>query len=129
MQWEKLEDYIDVYVTYKLFNGFQYNTFVYVAETDKTRKFWISASSGKKRKEFFKFEDKENKSLGGIKALLWIKEAMLSFPSYFFRDDGKKEYICIEWADSKRRDIYERLKSEGFMFMIENKKKILIKKL
>ena len=76
------------------------------------------------------FEDKENKSLGGIRALFWIKEAMYDFPEFYSNYvDGRNQYICIGWADSRRRDIYARLQKEGFTFTMEWGKKVLMKKL
>jgi len=130
MEWVKDPKYTNVWYTTKKFGKYQYNVLIIPQETDKSVKYWIHVSSGKKRKEFEIFEDKENKSLGGIRALFWIKEAMYDFPKYFFKYVGNRtEYICIGWADSRRRNIYQRLQKEGFQFMIENRNKILIKKL
>ena len=132
MNWIKDPKYINTYYTTEKFNGYQYNVLVIVEETDKSIKYWIHASSGKKRKEFEIFEDKENKSLGGIRALFFIKEAMFDFPRYFKerRYVGNKTcYLCVGWADNRRRKIYQRLDKEGFQFMIEDGRKILMKKL
>lgn len=132
MEWTKDPLYINTYYTTEKFNGYQYNVLVITEETDKSVKYWVHTSSGKKRKEFEIFEDKENKSLGGIRALFWIKEAMYDFPIYFnkLRNLGnKREYLCIGWADTRRRNIYQRLEKEGFQFMIERGQKILMKKL
>lgn len=129
MEWTKYEDFTNVYVTSKIFNGYQYNVIITVMDKAKSIKYWVAASSGKKRREFEIFEDKEFKSLGGIKALFWIKEAILDFPSFYRNPYKKTEYICIGWADNRRRDIYERLKKEGFNFAMEQGSKILIKKL
>lgn len=132
MNWIKDPKYINTYYTTEKFNGYQYNCLVIVEETDKSIKYWIHASSGKKRKEFEIFEDKENKSLGGIRALFFIKEAMFDFPRYFKerRSVGNKTcYLCVGWADNRRRNIYQRLEKEGFQFMIERGQKILMKKL
>ena len=92
--------------------------------------YWVHVSSGKKRKEFEIFEEKESKSLGGIRALFWVREAMYDFPKYFSnRVRNRTEYLCIGWADSRRRNIYQRLEKEGFLFMVDNGNKILMKKL
>lgn len=130
MEWTKDKDYTNTYHTTKKFNGYQYNVFIIVEDNTKSVKYWVSVSSGKKRVEFEIFEDKENKSLGGIRALFWIKEAMYDFPKFYSkRVDGRNEYICIGWADSRRRDIYARLQKEGFTFTMEWNKKVLMKKL
>lgn len=132
MEWTKDPQYINTYYTTEKFNGYQYNVIVITEETDKSIKYWIHASSGKKRREFEIFEDKENKSLGGIKALFWIKDAMLDFPRYFSERRnlwGKTVYLMIGWSDSRRRNIYQRLEKEGFRFGTYEGKKILIKKL
>ena len=132
MDWMKDKNYTNVWITTKSFNGYQYNVIVIPDITDKTVKYWIHASSGKKRKEFEIFEDKKNKSLGGIRALFFIRDAMYDFPKYFRNTsniEGKKEYLMIGWADSRRRDIYQRLEKEGFQFMMDGGNKILMKKL
>jgi len=132
MDWIKDPQYTNTYYTTKKFNGYQYNVLIITEETDKSFKYWIHVSSGKKRKEFEIFEDKENKSLGGIRALFWIKEAMFDFYNYITKRrslDNKAVYICVGWADNRRRNIYQRLEKEGFKFSMENGKKILIKRL
>ena len=130
MEWTKDPKYTNVWYTTKKFGKYQYNVLVIPEQTDKSIKYWIHVSSGKKRKEFEIFEDKENKSLGGIRALFWIKEAMYDFPKYFSnRVRGRTEYLMIGWADSRRRNIYQRLEKEGFQFMVDNGNKILMKKL
>ena len=132
MKWIKDPQYTNTYYITKKFNSYQYNALVITEETNKSVKYWFQVSSGKKRKEFEIFEDKENKSLGGIRALFWLKDAMYDFPKYFStrRNLGdKKVYICIGWADTRRRNIYARLQKEGFQFMIDDGRKILIKKL
>lgn len=118
-----------VYYACEEFNGCKYYIYFYVIQTHKSEKIWISASSGKKRKDSMVFEPKDNKSSGGLKALIWLKNAMLGFPEYFGNPLNKKQYIIIGWADTRRRDIYERLTKEGFTFAIEEKSKILMKKL
>ena len=128
MEWLKYSE--NTWYTTKKFNGYQYNVFIIVEDNAKSVKYWVSVSSGKKRSEFEIFEDKENKSLGGIRALFWIKEAMYDFPKFYSKYvDGKNEYLVIGWADSRRRDIYSRLQKEGFTFTVEWNKKVLMKKL
>lgn len=130
MDWMKDKNYTNVWITTKNFNGYQYNVLVIPEQTDKSIKYWVHVSSGKKRKEFEIFEDKEAKSLGGIRALFFIRDAMYDFPKYFSnRVRGRTEYLMIGWADSRRRNIYQRLEKEGFQFMIDNGRKILMKKL
>lgn len=132
MDWTKDSKYTNVWITTEKFNGYQYNVIVIPEQTDKSIKYWISVSSGKKRKEFEIFEDKENKSLGGIRALFWIKNAIYDFPKFYAKRIGiskLKQYLMIGWADSRRRNIYQRLQKEGFQFMIDDGNKILMKKL
>ena len=130
MDWTKDSKYTNVWTTHKDFNSYQYNVIIIPEVNRKTVRYWIHISSGKKRKDFEIFEDKENKSLGGIRALYWIREAMYDFPKYFSNRVGERtQYICIGWADSRRRDIYQRLEKEGFQFMNLESRKILIKKL
>lgn len=132
MKWSRYEQQRDTYYIIKEFNGYKYRVVVYVEKTDKSIKYWFGASSGKKRKEFDIFEDKNNKSLGGIKALFWIKECIFDFPIFYgeIRDlSNLNQYLCIQWVDNRRRDIYSRLQKEGFQFMQISREKILIKKL
>jgi len=132
MEWVKDKNYTNVWITTKKFNGYQYNVMVIPDQTYKSIKYWIHVSSGKKRKEFEIFEDKENKSLGGIRALFWIKEAMYDFPKFYEEKRGISKlnsYLMIGWADTRRRNIYQRLGKEGFQFMMDGGNKILMKKL
>lgn len=128
--WNKDKRFTNVYYKTNNFNGYQYNIIVTIEESDKTLKYWISASSGKKKRDFYVFDDKSEKSLGGIKALVWLKESMLEFPIFYKnRVYKRKEYICINWSDSRRRDIYSRLQKEGFIFMNIDGNKCLMKKI
>jgi hypothetical protein len=43
-------------------------------------------------------------------------------------NSNKKQYICVAWADSRRRDIYQRLVKEGFIFTMDDGEKILMKR-
>ena len=85
-------------------------------------------SSGKKRRDLRVFEPKETKSTGGVKALFWAKKVILEFPEYYGNPYNQKQFICVHWADSRRRNIYSRLIAEGFEFGTRENKKILIKK-
>lgn len=130
MEWIKDTKYTNVYYTSKQFNGFTYNAVMTLEESDKSVKYWFSTSSGKKRKDFEIFEEKDNKSFGGIKALLWLKDCLFNFPVFFApKLYGRTAYLVVGWADTRRRDIYARLQKEGFQFMVEGGRKILIKKL
>ena len=131
MEWNKLEKYVDCFYTSKEFNGYTYNVIISVEKTDKSVKYYVAVSSGKKRKEFDIFEEKENKSFGGISALFWIREAIYDFPDFYSRNvDGRRQYICIGWADSRRKKIYKKyLEKGGFVLMRDNNYSILMKKL
>ena len=52
MQWTKDPKYTNVWYTTKKFGKYQYNVIVIPDISDKTIKYWVHASSGKKRKEF-----------------------------------------------------------------------------
>jgi hypothetical protein len=53
---------------------------------------------------------------------------MLEFPNSTIKKySNKKQYICVAWADS-RRDIYQRLVKEGFIFTMDDGEKILMKR-
>ena len=131
MEWELKERdyYYELYTTSKEFNGDVYVASVQVYRTLKSDKFWFHVSSGKKRKHFEVFEDKEYKSHGGMKALFWIRDAMYDFPKFYKNHYNKKQYLVVGWADTRRRNIYSRLQKEGFQFMIDEGRKVLIKKL
>jgi hypothetical protein len=113
----------------EIFNGCKYYIYFDVDETFKSEKIWIYVSSGKKRKDFLIFGSKDSKSNGGIRALIWLKDAMLNFPGYFGNPLKKQQYLVIAWSDSRRRDIYQRLMNEGFVFAMESGSKVLIKKI
>jgi hypothetical protein len=129
MDWTRDRNYdYKVFTCSENFNGDTYKIMVYIEESHKSVKFYIGASSGNKRDKLEIFEEKQTKSRGGIKALLWIKSKMFEFPEYF-DSRVKNQYICISWSDNRRRNIYKRLEKEGFQFMVEDGKKILMKKL
>lgn len=120
----------EYYSLSKYFDKYEYKITVWIDESDKSLKYWFGVSSGNKRKDLEIFEEKDKKSYGGLKALLWIKNSIFEF-SNFYKNyvHGRKEYICISWADSRRRNIYERLTEYGFKFQTIYGEKILIKKL
>ena len=60
---------------------------------------------------------------------MWVKEADWNFPKFYGNPGSKKQYICILWSDSRRRDIYSRLEKYGFTFVFEGGQKILRKSL
>lgn len=133
-EWLISETHYDSFYLSEYFNGYKYTCHVWVEAGGKSFKFWFGASSGKKRKELDIFEDKDNKSLGGLKALFWLKRCVLEFSDWYSpkyirgaADNKKSKIICISWADAKRRDIYSRL--EGFSFNIIDGNKVLTKKL
>lgn len=99
MKWNKLEKYQDCFYTSKEFNGYTYNVVISVEKSDKSIKYFVAVSSGKKRKEFDIFEEKLNKSFGGIRALFWIREAVYDFPIFYARRvGGRSQYICVGGA-------------------------------
>ena len=128
--WERVKGYINLFTCTETFNGCKYVVEVQSEDRTKSIRLWVAVSSGKKRKELKIFEEKENKSLGGLKALLWIKKVVLDFPRFYkelYRTEDIKLYICISWADSRRRDIYQRLEKEGFFFRQIDGSKTLVK--
>ena len=83
----------------------------------------------KKRKLLNIFEEKIEKSFNGLKPLIIAKKIMYEFGEYY-----KKEWInygdvflCIQWSDNRRKNIYSRLLKEGFRFSKVDKKTTLIK--
>lgn len=134
MSWRRIEDpyWDEVYEMKEEFNGDVYSVFISCEHNPKSVRYWVSTSSGKKRKHREIFEEKESKSKGGIKALLWIKDKVLEFPKWYndnqCRVENKKEYICVHWTDSKRRNVYSRLQNYGFKFTVDGKYKILMKR-
>lgn len=130
MGWTEHKDYYRVYESSKVFNGCKYVIIIDIEMKEKSTRFWVAVTSGKKRSQRDQFEHKRDKSIGGMKALFWLRDEMLTFPAFFekrYISRGLPMHICIEWADSRRRDIYERLRKEGFYFMNIDGKKILIK--
>lgn len=130
MEWIRDRSYdYKVFKCSETFEGYVYTIMIYVEEVEfKSVKFHIGVSSGKKRKHREIFEHKEYKSKGGLKALMWLKDKTLEFPEYY-DSKIKNQYICIGWADSRRRDIYKRLEKYGFQFTFNEGEKILMKKL
>lgn len=132
--WEilKEEGYYDRYYKIKRFNNTDYKVDIMVEDLTKSIKMWIGASSGSKRKQIDSYQVDDVIRLGGVSALLWIKSEIFSFPKYYENKykTNKKIYLCIEWSDNRRRDIYSRsLLKEGFRFSMQDNKKILMKKI
>ena len=132
--WKMDLQYENAFSIYKKFNSTFYKLTTQLQYHGKTIKYWVFLSSGKKRKEFNYYENKPNKSDGGIKALLWAKEKIFSFHEFFISNycignEVKNFYICLKWADSKRRNVYSRLIKYGFYFMYDEGEKILMKKI
>ena len=130
MEWNKLDGYTNVFYKLNKFNGCMYKISITIEETGKSIRMWVDVSSGKKRRHLDIFEEKDDKSYGGIKALMWLKQTMLGFPEWFksnYNTEDVKLYICIAWSDSRRRDIYSRLEKEGFFFKKIDRCKVLVK--
>lgn len=132
-EWHRSKVTRDIYYCERTFNGCTYRVTIYVENWIKSVKFHCGASSGRKRKDLEVFLEKDNKSTGGIRALLWIRDKIFEFPNVYAQWDkaskNKNRYILIGWSDNRRRNIYERLKKDGFYFAYDDGKKHLIKKL
>lgn len=135
MEWvvRKTPGFEDFFTVEKEFNNTTYLVTIFVWDYPKSIKFHVGLSSGNKRSDLLVFEEKDKKSNGGMKALLWVKEAVNDFPvwyskRYSYLVKGKSLYTCIGWADNRRRNIYSRLQKEGFQFMMDEGKKVLMKK-
>jgi len=46
----------------------------------------------------------------GITPLLWVRDEILALPDEF----ADHKYICLQWANAQRRDVYKRLLNYGF---------------
>lgn len=122
--------------TWNLFekiDGTTYRLNCYVDATEKTVKFWFGMTSGKKRSDLDIYENKEYKAKGGLKALVWAIKEIHNFPELYRKSHPQhsnlQSYLCIKWADSRRRQIYSRLERYGFKFMHDRGELILMKKL
>lgn len=101
------------YLTTKTFGNCTY----YLFFTIQDAKVWVSLSSGNKRKYALVFEEKEVKSTGGLKALLWAKETILLFPDWYLSRGCATHIVmlCIKPTDNRRKIIYQRgLEPLGF---------------
>lgn len=131
MTWTKDKD--GGFFTQKDFNGITYRLGVYPYTFSKSVYLYISLSSGKKRKVLETYMPRDYKTGNGIKPLLWAKEVLLTLNHDIFikynSDKKKKRYICIQWADNRRRNIYSRLIKNGFQFRMIHGEKVLLKKL
>ena len=61
---------------------------------------FVSLSSGKKRRDLDIYENKEFKSRNGYEVVNWCLECLKEFPY--------KGRIIVKWADVRRRKIYGR---------------------
>ena len=95
------------YYTEQVFNNCTYHLEIFIIERYKSNVYWVRLSSGKKRKEIDVFDIKDKKSVGGVKALFWAREALYNF-IHTHKFKSKKNLICIAWADNRRRNIYEK---------------------
>lgn len=131
--WQLCNKYDLVFYQIKKFNSTYYKIEIMVDLSTKTAKAWVALSSGRKRKDLDNFEPDDKTRDGGLKALMWVKSEVLNFYEYFnekYRCElYNKLYICIHWSDNKRRNVYSRLKKEGFYFMKDNNTKILMKEI
>lgn len=127
--WVKDKEFTNVYYKIKKFNTTFYKLDLTLDYNVKVLKIWACASSGKKRRDLEDAEPNDYKRDGGIKALLWMKNELLDILDYLDVQPHYKVYICISWADSKRRDVYGRLEREGFRFMVDEGSKILMKRI
>lgn len=101
--WYKDERYINVY-HYKYLT---YRITIEVETLKKSVRYFVLLSSGKKRKQLDIYEQKSQKTNGNLKNLKELYNIILSFDKYYNSD--KKTMYCINWSDSRRRKIYERL--------------------
>lgn len=126
MEWFRDFRYVErTWFTTEVFNKCTYLVEITEYTRNKTNLFYISISSGKKRKHLDTFRAKELKSSGGVKALVWCKKAMEDFISTHEFDLKVKNKICIAWSDSRRRDIYERFLPEFHLEYIDNQKTLV----
>ena len=124
MEWsQKIEDGYKVYQTEEVFNGDTYRLEVTVDTESKTTKFWISLSSGRKRRDLEILEEKGKKSRGGLKALFWAREAIKDFEKGL--NSGT---LVIGWSDTRRKKIYQKYLKD-FQIMKFNEGFVLVKKI
>ena len=126
---EATEESLDYHFTELYVNEVKYRMEFLIDLTLNSTKIYTSISSGKKRKLLNIFEEKIEKSFNGLKPLIIAKKIMYEFGEYY-----KKEWInygdvflCIQWSDNRRKNIYSRLLKEGFRFSKVDKTTTLIK--
>lgn len=110
--YERIEEQFKGYTTYLCKEKIGTSTYYLYLHTDNSV-IYVTLSSGKKRKHRSVFEEKIEKSDGGIKALLWAVSAMLTFQEE--SPYGRYKDIIICPSDSRRRRIYKRLFKYGFI--------------
>ena len=126
---EATDESLDYHFTEFYVNDVKYRMEFLIDLTLNSTKIYASISSGKKRKLLNVFEEKKEKSNNGLKPLIIAKNIMYEFGCYY-----KKEWInygdvflCIQWSDNRRKNIYARLLKEGFKFTKVDKIPTLIK--
>lgn len=119
--WVKDEEFPNHYL-YKLeLEGATYIISILVPYTDNLSniRYYVGVSSGTKRYEFDIFTDKKNKTKGSLSNLHKVYDVIMSFDKWFmdtyFISDTVSRYYCIEWSDTRRKRIYQRLlESKGW---------------
>lgn len=126
---EATKESLDYHFTEFYVNEVKYRMEFYINLTLNSTKIYTSISSGKKRKLLNIFEEKGIKNNNGLKPLIIAKNIMYEFGCYY-----KKEWInygdvflCIQWSDNRRKNIYTRLLKEGFRFTKVDNTTTLIK--
>jgi len=139
VRWIRLDGYTNYfYLIFKENNTF-YKIGIIREENNKSVKLWIDLISNRKKSKLdistldSKDYDTNHNSDGGIKALLKVKKYieqyyLEDFSTYFILTK-KTIYVCIGWWDSKRRNVYSRLLSDGYEYIMDHNKKILRKKI
>lgn len=130
--WERDIKADDTFYKINKFNNTYYKISFTIYYFNKSIKVYIGATSGLKRKHLEDYEVNDYPRDGGIKALLWIKEEIKNLPSFlseYYILSDRDMYICINWVDAKRRNVYSRLIKEGFRFMVDSGEKTLMKKI
>lgn len=130
--WTSDDKYRDIYFKIMKHSNTYYKVEMEVEYDDKMVRVWVSAASGRKRKHLNDFDINDYRRDGGIKALVWIKNEIMSIPESIkelYTFDKERMYICIGWVDNHRRNVYSRLEREGFVFMVDRGLKILRKRI
>lgn len=132
LKWKKDKEIEDAFYKIKKINTTYYKLTFSVYYYNKSIKIEIAASSGNKRKHLDDYTVNNFHRDGGIKALLWLRDeinGILDFLEGYYILGNRKRYISIAWEDSQRRNVYSRLQKEGFYFMMDEGRKVLIKRI